>query len=465
MNKATKQIATSIFFTIVFIVALSLLGIAGDNDGWKAGVARMKITPNESMWMAGYGSRNHPSEGKNQDLWAKALALEDAGGKNVVLITTDLLGFPKDISDNIRDRLQKGYNLSREQIILNSSHTHSGPVLRSSLIDVYPMDSAEWGKVDQYSIWLEDMLYELVGKALSSMKPALLYSGNGLTRFQVNRRNNDEKTLTPQTELKGPNDYAVPVLKVCTPNGKLLAVTFGYACHATVLNGYVWCGDYPGFAQTSLEEQYLGITAMFFQGNGADQNPLPRRSVALTKQYGNELACAVRRVLEEDMKPLPSKLSTAYSEVELQLENPPSEDKLITMIDSLTDYRQRWAKRMLEMKRNGEPIKTTYPYPVEVWNLGGQIMVAMGGETTIGYAINLKKVLGSDIFVMGYSNDVMSYIPTVTILEEGGYEGETSQMVYGLCGKWKPSIESEILGEIKKLAKQVGAEIISEGAK
>ena len=75
-------------------------------DGWKAGVARVVITPEQSMWLAGYGSRDHPSEGTIHDLWAKALALEDANGKQAVLITSDLLGFPK----NLSDRIATGWN-------------------------------------------------------------------------------------------------------------------------------------------------------------------------------------------------------------------------------------------------------------------------------------------------------------------------------------------------------------------
>ncbi len=64
---------------------------------WKAGVAVVKITPGKNMWMAGYASRKTPSEGVEQDLFAKALALEDEGGKRVVFLTMDLIGIPADL--------------------------------------------------------------------------------------------------------------------------------------------------------------------------------------------------------------------------------------------------------------------------------------------------------------------------------------------------------------------------------
>ena len=74
----------------------------------------------------------------------------------------------------------------------------------------------------------------------------------------------------------------------------------------------------------------------------------------------------------------------------------------------------------------------------------------------IGYALNLKRLFGQDIFVLGYSNDVMAYIPTVTILNEGGYEGETSQRAYGLPGKWKPDVEKRVLQGVVALSEQIG---------
>jgi len=57
---------------------------------------------------------------------------------------------------------------------------------------------------------------------------------------------------------------------------------------------------------------------------------------------------------------------------------------------------------------------------------------------------------------MGYSNDVMSYIPSARILREGGYEGSQAQIVYGLPATWKADIEAVITNEVLKLADQAG---------
>lgn len=427
-----------------------------DAAGWKAGVARVVITPEQSMWMAGYALRDHASEGTMHDLWAKALVLEDQKGKKAVLVTSDLLGFPKAMSDHIRDRIKTQYNLSRDQVILSSSHTHSGPVLASALYDIYPLDDEQLGKINQYSKQLEDKIVTLVGNALKSVQPAQLYSQNGVSRFQVNRRTNIDSGLEKQTDLNGPNDYAVPVIKVANNAGEIIAIVFGYACHATVLDSYTWSGDYPGFAQLELERRHPGITALFFQGAGADMNPIPRRSMALAQQYGEELAASVDRVLNEDMLKLEPNLSTAYSEVELSLTSPPTKEALLKMEEEATGFEKHWASRMLDQINHGDPFITSYPYPVEMWKIGEQPLVCLGGELVVEYAIELKRIFGPELFVMGYSNDVMTYIPSARILREGGYEGAVAQIVYGLPATWKADTEIAILHEVLKLAGQTG---------
>src|SRR5438477_1786199 len=96
---------------LVFLVT-SLL--ATGNDGWKAGTARVAITPKESMWMAGYGARNKPSEGAVHDLWAKALVLEDPAGKKAALVTLDVCGIDRTLSLEIRKTLESRLGLTRE---------------------------------------------------------------------------------------------------------------------------------------------------------------------------------------------------------------------------------------------------------------------------------------------------------------------------------------------------------------
>ena len=414
---------------------------------WKAGVSTVDITPQFPMWMAGYASRTGPSEGTIHQLWSKALALQDSEQNTVVLITSDLTGMPRSMSSRIKKKINERYGLSEAAVLLNFSHSHSGPVLKDFLYHVYPLGEGDIEKIDRYSAWFEERLVNLVGDALAALAPAKVYSENGVTRFQVNRRNNLESAIDGITDLAGPNDYAVPVLKVTDVEGKIMAIAFGYACHPTVLSINQWSGDYPGFAQLALEKMYPGSTALFFQGAGGDQNPLPRRTLPLAKKYGDELAIAVKRVLDEDMKPLSPTLKMAYTEVDLALNEPPSSETLLKMIEESSGHYQRWAKMMSEKVKKDE-VESAYPYPIQIWKLGEQLLIALGGETVVDYSIKLKSQYGNGIFVLGYSNDVMAYIPTRTVLMEGGYEGATSQIAFGLPGTWKPTLETTIFMQV-----------------
>jgi neutral ceramidase len=460
-----KSISFLVFSGLLVLSIESLTDAAvtqQSTKGWKAGISRAIITPTESIWLGGYSSRTHPSDGVLTDLWVKVLAIEDAKGKKAVFIASDLLGFPKRMSDRIRNQIAIRYGLTRSQIILSYTHTHSGPVLTGALNDIYPLDEDQLNVIKAYSEDLEKKIIDLTGEALTKMAPAKIFSQSGVTRFQVNRRNNVEATLTPQTILKGPNDYSVPVLKVTDVSGSLMAVVFGYACHATVLDIYQISGDYPGFAQSEIEKAHPGTTAMFFQGAGADQNPLPRRTIPLAKQYGRELAAAVERVLSENMRALDPVLWTAYAEVNLTFSSPPSKDSLIKIANEAEGYQKRWAVNQLRTLKYNGSLMVSYPYPIEVWKLGDQVLMALGGELVVEYSIGLKKLYGPDLIVLGYVNDDMAYIPSKTILEEGGYEGESSQVIYGLPAKWDSGTEARIYAEMKKLAAKIGIKQIAE---
>jgi neutral ceramidase len=453
----------SILLTILFYLFPGVTNIIAYEyafaKDWRAGIASVIITPEEPVWMAGYASRNRPAEGTLHDLWAKALVLEDTNGERVVIISSDITGFTKIMSDNIRDRLESEYGLTRAQILLNSSHTHTGPEvdLEKYLWRATDPDPRQAEKIRQYNYRLEKKIVGLVGDALNTMGDARIFTGNGVTRFAVNRRNNSEASLHLQDNIAGPSDHSVPVLKVTDPAGAITAIVFGYACHTTVLADYKWSGDYAGFAQIELEKMYPGATSVFLQGAGADQNPIPRRSVALAEQYGKQLAAAVDRVIKEEMTLLEPSLKVAYSEIDLQFADIPTREQLAEMEKELTGYHSSWATYMLSKINRGEQLMKSYPYPLQVWRIGNLPVFSMGGEVVVEYSLNLKRIFGPDIFVFGYSNDPnMAYIPTLSILAEGGYEGESSQRAKGLPGKWMDNIEDVIFQELTSLAEKAG---------
>ncbi|MGK6351742.1 neutral/alkaline non-lysosomal ceramidase N-terminal domain-containing protein [Parapedobacter sp. DT-150] len=439
--------------------SIPLPASAEADPSWKAGMAKCIITPQQHMWMAGYAARNKPSSGKIHDLWAKVLVLEDSRQERVVFVSTDLLGFKQSLADTIASSIQRLHGVPRANVVLNSSHTHSGPVLAGTLVDIYPIDVQEQRKMTAYSAWLAAQLTRLVGEAIADLKAAQVSAGSGLSRIQVNRRNNVESEVPTLSELKGPNDFSVPLIKVTDASGDMSAILFGYACHPTVLSGYEWSGDYVGFAQLELEARYPGVQAMFMQGAGGDQNPIPRRTVALARHYGKVLAAAVECAIEDDVfTVLEPTLRTAYQEISLPFERTTDRAYLTALVteEGHPAYFKAWAKRMLAKLDAGQPLDTAYArYPIQCVTLGQQTIFALGGELVTEYALRIKEVFGNGTFVFGYCNDVMGYIPSERILAEGGYEGADSQKVFGLPAKWATGIEQRILEGCKDVHAQV----------
>ena len=354
---------------------------------WKAGTAKSDITPEKPIWMAGYAGRTKPSEGTLHPLWAKALALEDELGKRAVVIATDTIGLPASIYNSLKANLARTYQITPAQVMINASHTHTGPVMREGLYDIYPLNAERIKRIEEYSRRFETEIIKITGEALKNLEPVTLRLGIGITRFGVNRRENkpygDVPKLIAGNVLKGPVDHDVPVLAVYK-GLDLKAVVFGYACHSTTLSFQRFSGDYSGFTQIALEKSHPGALALFSAGCGADINPLPRRLVYHAERYGQMLAAAVEEVLLQKMKTLNPKLVTNIKTVDLEYGDLPSDASLAASARNRNSYRGRWAARMIKLKTTGN-LPKTYPYPIQCWRVGDLLWISMGGEVVVDY--------------------------------------------------------------------------------
>lgn len=427
---------------------------------WKAGLAKAVITPEKAVWLAGYGTKRVPA-GKLHDLWMKALALEDADGKRAVLITSDFQGVPKSMSDVAFERMKMEFGLTREQVMFTFSHNHCGPRLGDDLVDYYPIEAEQVELVEEYTKLMIDKVVALVGDALQNLQPAKLHTCEGKATFAVNRRNNKEAEvaalIAKGTPLVGPVDHSVPVLTVTRPNGDLAAILFGYACHPTTLNFMQWCGDYPGFAQLEIEKQHPGAMALFVNTCGGDQNPLPRRSIELCQKYGHELAVGVAEALRQPQQPIGNRLRVAFEMIDLPYLKTVARADLHPLLQDSNAVRARWAARMLQKLDAGEKFAAAYPYPLHAWQLGREMLIiGQGAETVVDYALRFKKEFGPGTWVCGYADDMISYIPSRRVWEEGGYEGGSNLFEYGRPAfRWAGDIEDRISLAVQKLVKQV----------
>ncbi|MCE5238951.1 hypothetical protein LLH23_10715 [bacterium] len=425
---------------------------------WQVGLARRVLTPQTPVWLAGYGTKRAP-EGKLHDLWVKVLALQDPSGKRVVMATTDHMGMSRTIYDSLTAKVKARCGLAAADFMVTFSHNHCGPVLKDDLVDYYPLDDEQRRLIDEYTAWMEDQVVDACAEALANLRPARLLKSEGKCTFAVNRRENTEADVAAGKPLKGVVDHAVPVLAIKSPEGALRGVLFGYACHPTTLSFNQWCGDYPGWAQLALEADHPGLTAAFFNACGADANPIPRRQLELAEKYGKMLAESVEQVLAGEMQPVATGLSTALEWVDLPYEKLVTRETLEPVANGQSALHARWAKRMLKLIDQGVQFPTSYSYPVQAWRIGDELLlIAIGGEAVVDYALRFKREFGPRAWVCGYANDMAAYIPSRRVWEEGGYEGGPHLDEYGRpAWRWAGDVEDRIAGAVHRVGAQAEA--------
>jgi hypothetical protein len=428
--------------------------------GYSAGVARVDITPKKSIWLTGYASRTKASTGVLHPIWAKALAIRDEKKNTFVIVSTDLIGLPRAITDAVSARVEKEYNIGRANLLFNSSHTHTGPFVRSNLVTLFAFSPEEQSTVDGYGRDLTDHLYNAIGSALSRMEAVDITYGAGSAGFAVNRRVPTPAGYKGGVNPKGPVDHSVPVLRVVSKrSGKQLAIVAGYACHNTTLTGefYEVSGDYAGFAQIEMENSNPGTTAMFLMLCGADQNPNPRSSLDLAKTHGKALADAAQRVLDGKvtMTRVEGPITAAFELTKLNFEAH-TRETFEKELSSKIPAQVRRGKLMLQQYDEGHPARTL-PYPVQAVSFGKSLtLLALGGEVVIDYSIRAKREFPkANLVVLGYSNDVPCYIPSLRILKEGGYEANDSMIYYGQPGPFAEDVEETVFAAVRRVMKRV----------
>jgi hypothetical protein len=415
------------------------------------------VTPREPIFMKGYGSRTKPSEGVRQDLFVKALALQDASGATAVLVTSDLHSYTRRMSDIIAEGVWKTYGVPRDRLILNGSHTHSGPAVTAEAVlrPAEDINAEQEAVIRRYTAGLLEQITELVGQAVRNLAPAELSFGIGSAGFGVNRR----RVSAATRHLPGPVDQDVPVLNVRGTDGSPRAIVFGYSCHATASPGdYQISADWPGYAQAAVETAFPGATAMFLNGTGADCDPMPRSAVDLPIRYGEIMGVAVGLVLRRQMKPLSGPLTAAFDYVDIPFKTPPTKEELQERLRTATGMAARHARQLLATLARDGRISDRYPYPVQVWQFGQDLtLITLGGEVVVDYGLRFKAEYGwEDTWVAGYSNDVMGYIPSARVAREGGYEGGGAMVNYGRPGPLDPAVEDTIATKVAELVKRTG---------
>jgi hypothetical protein len=376
-------------------------------------------------------------------------------------VTSDLLGFPAAVAEPICERIQKKIGLKREQVLLNSSHTHAGPQLGLKAPPKDDPGAGEGLRTVEYTRQLQDKVVEVVVQAAKRLEPARLSWGSGVVHFGMNRREFTLNGIILGVNPRGLADRSVPVLRIDAPDGKPRAVLFGAATHGTTLgpDNYQLCGDYAGFAQTYVQEKFPKVQAMFLLGCAGDSNPYPRGTMELTRKHGTALGEEVCRVLEGKLRPVRGPLQVAFGRADLPLQASLSREELQKLAANKRSPKAGNAAALLALLDRGEKLPTHYSCPLTVWQFGRDLtLVGLSGEVVVDYVPLLEKALGpNQLWVAGYCNDVFGYLPSARVLAEGGYE--TRGLYAGGVGFFDAKAEAVVVQKVRELARKAGRKL------
>ncbi len=439
-----------ISFILLLVVLSSSESRAAKEIFYPVGAARIDITPDYPVRLSGYGGRRNESEGVDQHLFAKALAIGSDKDGVALLLTVDNVAVPEYIRDELLRRLARKPVVWPERLALCSSHTHTAPMLKNVCPTLFGMDipAEHQAHIDRYTRELTDKLEQVARAALKDRKPATLVWGQTRASFAANRR-----------IVGGPADHDLPVLVATDKSGKISAVLVNYACHCTTLAdtpNHI-CGDWAGYAQEYVERDHPGAVALVAIGCGADANPQPRTGLDFARQHGQAIATAVNDLLARGLSPLHSRLECRAKRIALPFDQPLTREEWEKRAQSDNHWIAYHAKRNLARLDRREKLPTELPYLVQTWNFGGELaMVFLPGEVVVDYSLRLKKEFDpARLWVNAYANDVPCYIPSKRIWREGGYEGGFAMIYFDRPTRFAENVEDLIFAAVHELLPKV----------
>ncbi|WP_135557581.1 neutral/alkaline non-lysosomal ceramidase N-terminal domain-containing protein [Paenibacillus cymbidii] len=438
----------------------------------KFSMSTANITPDEPVFMNGFGARTHASVGVLDPLYMKAALM--VAGEALLLVTIDALGSDRSFTVGIKDALQARFGLTHAQVMINFSHTHHSVFLTGTDVSLrrggYSMGQSGWmdderaidyTRDEAYFVFVRDQLLRMVETCFAGLEEGELQVGRSSSDFAVSRRRpvgGGRVAWQPYPEAEIDRDLFV--LRLIDRAGNTKGILFNYGCHTTAMgaSNYLLSGDFAGFAAARLEQACPGATAMYLQGCAGELKPLHSaekdRFVPCdpeqTKRAGEYLADDVLTLLRQGLfAPALGKFQSQLHDPFLYTERTPAAVyERLAANPELGAFHRAAARRLLQSIANGTA-RERLPYYIGVWRLGEETtIVALEGEVSTQYSLLIKRLFGNGrLIVLGYTNGVFCYVPTRSILEEGGYEAE-SNYFFDLRGPFVPEIEDIITGRL-----------------
>ncbi|MBM4048725.1 MAG: hypothetical protein FJ279_26780 [Planctomycetes bacterium] len=420
--------------------------------GLRAGAAEVNITPPVGVELTGFGGRPTGCTGVHDEIFAKALVLDD-GRTKLAIVTSDLLSMDFDLVERTRKLIYERTGIPASHAMLNSSHTHSAPAA-ATLRGLGARDEAYC-----------DVLCRKIASAVQMAASQLTEAKFGAAREPVLVGINRRQVVANKGMVLGVNPQGtvaayVDVLRVERLDGEAMAVLFSHAAHPVVLGGsnLLVTADYPGYAM-AVVKQVLGgnVVAMFAQACCGNINAHPRvgGTYADAKRLGTILGAATVKAaaLIQTQTTADVPLGMADETVQLPLQPPLPLDEARKQVEAaeqkikdlfaqpnphphpgqlkLAQGTLEWARDMLKLSEEGDKPRTQ-PFEIQVFRIGDVAVVGLPGEVFVEYQLHLDQHAPfKQTLVLGHTNGCIGYVPTADAFPQGGYEVTTAYKYYG----------------------------------
>jgi hypothetical protein len=338
------------------------MGTKAREPSFRAGAAKVTITPPLGVELAGYGFG--PSVGVLDELEAGALYLE-SGHEQVVIVSVDLLAVSQAFVAGLRRKAAARWGLRAKNVQVAASHSHSAPTLR-------PL--RQWGQVDEdYQRFVENEILTAMGRARENATVARLGWGVGRVDTISQNRRGAEGRIDPEVPVLSlyrrdppPEEWSeAEEPPTETPVGGVMAVLYNFACHPVSLHGYrnLLSPDFPGYARGALEALLgPGPVSLFTLGACGDLNParfyFQRATPRQARRTGAVLGCeAAQAALDPRLAEAPT-LRVKSAVIDLPLAPLPDGEALARLHD-------QFARRAEEARRAGKPLAETSVLEIE----------------------------------------------------------------------------------------------------
>jgi len=430
-------VGTTLLVGMILLVCVSGSSAEG---ALKGGTAKVDITPPIGAWLSGYGSRNKPSEGILDPLYAKALVLDD-GQSKIAIVSADLLWVPLGITNEIRQQVQEKLGIPQENVMICGTHTHFAPKIDRIAKD-WP-DAAAAQIDDSYVQILKKQIFDSIMLADKDIREVKLGVGKGeMTEIVYNRRTKKPDGTVAMTfnlppaspDLTfGPIDPELCLLRVDDSDGMLVAAVVNYACHPVSGDPirdkfYYISADYPGYT-AQVVEQAEGGNCIFLLGTAGNMNPVRLNRTHPRMQTGKALGGAALRHLQFTQPCSDVKISALKQPVSLPIKKdlPP--------------------ERKISVGKDAE----TQDTEIQVLKIGDVYIVGLPGEVLVEIGLEIKAKAGiENLLVVSIANDAVGYVCPRAAYKEGGYEPGTGTNLAPGAGEIITERALELIEQIKQ---------------